>query len=81
MTGENEHWTDSAKRVLSFIYELRDHERVHLYLAPWDEKIKAVSPEVFGIEYLASRLALACVLWENYCKDHGIKKNPSENCF
>lgn len=70
-----------ASQVLAHIYEHNDFERIHTLLRQRDRKFEGVSPDVFGTEYLAGRLALACKLWERACDENRINSEETRKAL
>ncbi len=70
-----------AAQVLSMIYEHNDHERVQELLKNRDRKFMAISGDLFGMEYLSARLAMACRVWERCCDENKIKEEESRKAL
>ena len=71
----------TAKKLLAGIYGDTDFGRIHAYLAESDEKMKLTAPENFGMEFLAVRLAIATLSWQNLCAAAGFTDEAETKLF
>ena len=62
-----------AAKALAAVYETQDYARMHKLLSDKEPRLKPISADIFGMEYLAARLALACRAWEENCGENGVK--------
>ncbi len=70
-----------ASKVLAGIYQDTDYERLLESLRQVDPHFLDISPEKFGMEFLAVRLALACHAWSKMCQEADLIETGIENAF
>ena len=66
-----------AKKLAS-IYETNDFQNILGILKKADKQFSKIREDLFGMEYLASRLALACRVWEHCCEENGVQEEIYE---
>ncbi len=70
-----------AAGALVRIYETHDFENVRSHLAAQDPGFLTVTPDDFGRESLAGRLALCCLVWETCCFENHFDKDNTLRIF
>lgn len=70
-----------AGSQLKQIYQNADHKDVHSKLCGHEPNFALINENLFGLEYLAARLAVACRAWEAACDENGITDDESKKAF
>lgn len=70
-----------ALQTLDWVYASSEPERIQAYLGRIDERFHEMPSTRFAVEYLGSRLALACRVWEILTADFGVSEEPLVKTF
>lgn len=70
-----------AAKQLAAIYDIGDYGNILQTLQNEDRAFQKIHPTSFSLEFLASRLALACHAWSKICEESKIKDVGIKNIF
>lgn len=70
-----------AQKQLEFIYKNPDHKETQAKLCGHEPNFALINENIFGLEYLAARLAVACRAWEAACEENSITEESSRKAF
>ncbi len=70
-----------ARGFLARVYEEQDFKNVDDRLRANLKSFQSVPKEKFAAEFLAAKLALACRVWEECCREEGLQEEETQKIF
>ncbi|HOW59577.1 MAG TPA: hypothetical protein PLO78_07630 [Candidatus Omnitrophota bacterium] len=70
-----------AQGLMALALDATGHDLVYQELARRDAKLKNMTCQDFGAEYVPVKLALGCFFWTNCCEIHNIADKETRNIY